>query len=193
VVLSTRSFTQPYYNIDLILETASRVRERHPDVHYLFAGLEGDDGRFREEAERKGMTGWVHWLGRIPHAELPEVLGIADAFLTVPSVDATAVSLLEAMACGTAVVASDLPSATEWVVHGETGLIVPPRDGKRLVTAVDRLLSDGGLRTRLGRAARQVVTERADHDRHMQRVEEIYYDLVAGRTPVPAGGERGEG
>jgi glycosyltransferase involved in cell wall biosynthesis len=186
VVLSTRSFTQPYYNIDVILETAPRVRERHPDVHYLFGGLEGNDERFRREAERKGMTGWVHWLGRIPHGELPAVLGVADAFLTVPSVDATAVSLLEAMACGTPVVASDLPSATEWVRDGETGLVVPPRNATALVNAVDRLLSDGALRARLGRAAREVVAERADHDRHMQRVEEIYYDLAEGRSPRPA-------
>ncbi len=184
VVLSTRSFTQPYYNIDVIVDTAARVREQFPDVHYVIAGNEGDDARFREHAGRLGLRDRVHWVGRIPHAELPGYLTASTVFLTVPSVDATAVSLLEAMACRGAVVASDLPSAAEWIRDGETGLLVPPRDPDALVAAIARFLSDPGLRRRLGEAAEGVVRAKADHDRSMARVEEIYYSLVAGRSPA---------
>jgi glycosyltransferase involved in cell wall biosynthesis len=186
VVLSTRSFTQPYYNIDLIVETAPRVRERFPDVHYIFAGNEGDDARFRERANAMGGEGWMHWVGRIPHEELPAWIAAGTAFLTVPSVDATAVSLLEAMACRAAVVATDLPSAAEWIRDGETGLAVAPRDGDALVKAVVRYLSDPGLRERVGRAAEAEVRARADHDRNMTRVETIYRAFAEGRIPEPA-------
>ena len=69
VVLSTRSFTQPYYNIDLVVDTAARVRERCPGVHYIIAGNEGDDARSAStrggRPRRPGALG-----GRIPHAEL---------------------------------------------------------------------------------------------------------------------------
>jgi glycosyltransferase involved in cell wall biosynthesis len=184
VVLSTRSFTQPYYNIDLVVETAARVRERFPEVHYIIAGNEGEDARFRELAVRAGAGEWMHWAGRIPHEELPAYLSAATVFLTVPSVDATAVSLLEAMACRSAVVATDLPSAVEWIVDGTTGLTVKPRDGDALVAAVLRYLEDPELRDRVGRGAETEVRKRADHDRHMERMETIYHRLAgsgAGR------------
>jgi len=186
VVLSTRSFTQPYYNIDVIVDTAPRVREAVPGVHYIIAGNEGDDGAFRARAEGAGLVDRVHWVGRIPHAELPAYVRAADVFLTVPSVDATAVSLLEAMACRAAIVATDLPSAVEWIVNGETGLTVTPRAADGLVAAITRYLGDPGLRSRVGEAAERVVRAKADHDRSMARVEDIYYDLVAGRAPAPA-------
>jgi glycosyltransferase involved in cell wall biosynthesis len=183
VVLSTRSFTQPYYNIDLIIETAVRVRARHPGVHYIFAGLEGTDVRFRSLAREVGLEENVHWVGRIPHEELPAYLNAATVFVTVPSVDATAVSLLEAMACGGAVVATALPSAREWIRPEETGLTVPPRNRDALVSAVTRLIGDAPLRERLGQAAEREVRARADHDRSMARVEEIYTSLIDGKLP----------
>jgi glycosyltransferase involved in cell wall biosynthesis len=93
------------------------------------------------------------------------------------------VSLLEAMACGAAVVATDLPSAAEWIVNDRTGLTVAPRDEEALQAAVARYLGDPDLRRRLGAAAERLVRERADHDRNMSRVEEIYGALVEGRRP----------
>jgi glycosyltransferase involved in cell wall biosynthesis len=183
VLLSTRSFTQAYYNIDVVVRTAARLQERFPALHVVIAGNEGDDTRFRTEAARAGLLRNVHWVGRIPHAELPAYLAACTVFLTVPSVDATAVSLLEAMACGAAVVATDLPSAAEWIVNDRTGLTVAPRDEEALQAAVARYLGDPDLRRRLGAAAERLVRERADHDRNMSRVEEIYGALVEGRRP----------
>jgi len=81
IVLSTRSFTQPYYNIDLIVDTAFRVRERFPDVHYVFAGNEGDDAAFR--ARSKGAD-WMNWLSRIHHHEITVWIEAAMVFLYVP-------------------------------------------------------------------------------------------------------------
>ena len=106
-------------------------------------------------------------------------------FLTVPSVDATAVSLLEAMACRAAIVASDLPSAREWIRDGETGLVVKARDESALVGAIARFLSDAAFRDRLGRKAEEEVRARADHDRNMQRMEDIYAAFAQGRVPAP--------
>jgi glycosyltransferase involved in cell wall biosynthesis len=183
VLLSTRSFTQPYYNIDVVVAVAARVQERFPDTHVVIAGNEGDDARFRAQAEAAGLTRNVHWVGRIPHAELPGYLTACTVFLTVPSVDATAVSLLEAMACRAPVVATDLPSAAEWVVPESTGLTVPPRDAEALLAAIVRYLEDPQLRRRVGEGAERFVREHADHDRNMARVEEIYRALVEGRRP----------
>jgi glycosyltransferase involved in cell wall biosynthesis len=186
VVLSTRSFTQAYYNIDTIVDSIPLVQQSFPEVVYIIAGNEGSDEAIRARAREKGVEGACRFVGRIPHADLPSFLNSSHVYLTVPSVDATAVSLLEAMATGTAVIASDLPSATEWIRDGESGRVVKPRDVEGLARVTVELLADGNLRRRLGQRAVELVRAGADHDRNMARVETIYRDLVAGRTPKSA-------
>jgi glycosyltransferase involved in cell wall biosynthesis len=177
-ILSTRSFTQAYYNIDIILEAMPRVLKAFPDAVLVVAGNEGDDAEFRKYAERVGVLEHSCFVGRIPHEKLPEYLVAADAFITVPSVDATAVSLLEAMACETPVVASDLASNREWIFDHESGLIVEPRDVEGLSEAIIQYLSSKELRGRVGKRARGIVKENADHETNMKRMEEICLQLV---------------
>jgi glycosyltransferase involved in cell wall biosynthesis len=178
LVISTRSFTQDYYNIDTIIESLPVVRRRLPGVVYLMAGLEGSDGRFKELAERIGAGDSMRFLGRIPHDELPDYIAASDIFLSVPSVDATAVSLLEAMACGTAIVVSSLPSAMEWITGGVNGEVIPPRDVGALAEAVVALALDPERCRSYGRRSVEIVTERADHSANMEKMEEVYRRLA---------------
>lgn len=178
VVLSIRSFTQPYYNIDVIVGIIPAVQAARPDTHFVFAGNEGDDARFRELAGALGLDERAHFVGRIPHEELPAYMVASDVFVTVPSVDATAVSLLEAMSCGSAVIVSNLASSLEWVDPGESGLVVPPRDGQALTEAAMSLIESPELRRRLGEKAVRNMSERADHSKHMARMQRLALDLV---------------
>jgi glycosyltransferase involved in cell wall biosynthesis len=181
VVLSTRSFTQPYYNLDVIIDALVPIRRRFPDLVCIVAGNEGDDAAVRVRARENGVEEACRFVGRIPHAELPAWLTAAQVFVTVPSVDATAVSLLEAMAAGAGIVASDLPSAAEWIEDGVTGRLVPPRDVEALAGAVIGFLADPESRAACGRRAVEVVRRGADHAAHMQVVEDLYRRLVADR------------
>ena len=181
VILSTRSFTQAYYNIDVIIDSIPIVQRQFPGVVYIIAGNEGSDETIRARARERGVEAACRFVGRIPHDDLPAFLTSSHVYLTVPSVDATAVSLLEAMAAGTAVIASDLASATEWIIDGESGRVVRPRDVEGLAAATIELLGDSKARRRYGERAVAIVRAGADHDRSMARVEEIYRQLVARR------------
>lgn len=178
VVISIRSFTQPYYNIDTIVSVVPAVLAARPNTHFIFAGNEGDDDAFRAMARSLAIDERAHFVGRIPHAELPAYLVASDAFVSVPSVDATAVSLLEAMACGTPVIVSSLASALEWVTDGESGLVVPPRDAPSLERAVLRLIDSPDLRAAVGARSAGIVRARADHKVHMARMESLCEELV---------------
>jgi glycosyltransferase involved in cell wall biosynthesis len=178
VVISIRSFTQPYYNIDVIVRAIPGILEQRPDTHFIIAGNEGDDTEFRALAGELSIDDRAHFVGKIPHEELPAYLVASDAFLSVPSVDATAVSLLEAMACGTPVVVSSLDSALEWVTDGKNGLVVTPRDQGALESAVLQLLDSPERRREFGAISAGMVRERADHDAHMSRMEELCVELV---------------
>jgi glycosyltransferase involved in cell wall biosynthesis len=178
VVISIRSFTQPYYNIDVIVRAIPGVLEKRPDTHFIIAGNEGDDTEFRKLAGQLSIDERAHFVGKIPHEELPAYLVTSDAFLSVPSVDATAVSLLEAMACGTPVVVSSLDSALEWVTDGKNGLVVSPRDQRALEDAILSLVDSPERRKEFGTISAGLIRDRADHETHMARMEELCLELV---------------
>ncbi len=185
VVFSPRSFTQPYYNIDTVIAAAARVREREPRARFLFAGYEGDPAPFWRLAQAAGIGDAARFLGRLGHEEFAAALRACDVFVSVPSVDATAVSLLEAMASGCAVVVSTLPSSLEWVRDGESGLAVPPRDAPALAAALLRFAGDPALRRRTGEAALAVARREAGFEANMRHVARIFDSLTTGRDDWP--------
>ncbi len=179
VVISIRSFTQPYYNIDVIVRAIPAILDRRPDTHFIVAGNEGDDAEFRALAgelgdRREGALRREAYRTR----SFRRYLVTSDVFLSVPSVDATAVSLLEAMACGTPVVVSSLDSALEWVTDGVNGLVVPPRDQSALEAAVLTLIDSPERRREFGAVSAKLTKERADHNAHMAKMEELCFELV---------------
>jgi glycosyltransferase involved in cell wall biosynthesis len=174
VFFSPRSYTQPYYNIDVIIAAATRLKSEVPRARFVFSGYEGDPAPFEARVREAGLDDVTRVVGRIPHAEFAEALAGSDVVMTVPSVDATAVSLLEAMACGSAIICSDLPSSVEWIRHGESGLVTPPRDEDALLEAMRAYAADPGLRGAHGRKARDDVHRVAGFEQNMQLVAEIF-------------------
>ncbi|RKZ15205.1 hypothetical protein DRQ50_07775 [bacterium] len=185
VYFSPRSYTQPYYNIDTVIEAAARVRERCPRARFLFTGYEGEPARFREHAEAAGLAGAYVMLGRLPHGEFAEALRACDVFISVPSVDATAVSLLEAMSCACGIIVSSLPSSLEWIRDGQSGLVVPPRDVSALARAMERFAEDSSIRSSAGEAALATAQRWAGFDQNMEHVAAIFDQLVAGGGEGP--------
>jgi L-malate glycosyltransferase len=179
VYLSPRSYTQAYYNIDIIIEAAAIVRRSEPRARFLFCGYEGDPAPFEARTRESGLDGVVKVLGRIAHEEFADVLNAGDVFISVPSVDATAVSLLEAMSCQRAVIVSALPSAMEWVKDGVTGSVVPPRDVRGLAAAMLAYARDPSRRRAHGKAARETALGSFDFDSNMRHVDAIYRRLVS--------------
>ena len=94
--------------------------------------------------------------------DVPELLAAADVFVLSSRSEGAPLSILEAMAAGLPVVASDVGGVGELVVDGETGLLVPPGDPARLAQALARVLDDRALRERLGTAGRARARERFD-------------------------------
>lgn len=85
--------------------------------------------------------------------------------------------LLEAAACGRALVAADAPGSREVVIHEKTGLLVPTRDGKSLAGAIERLAADADLRGRLAGSARDLTVAEFSADRVVQQIVDLYRAL----------------
>jgi len=178
MILSTRSFSRSYYNIDVILEMVPRLVARVPGAVVVFSAYDGDGLDLKRRAAELGVEDSVRFVGRIDHDRLPQAHGAADVFLTVPSLDATSVSLLEAMSCGNAIIASDLPSNREWISDGINGLIVAPRDVEALTKKTVELLGDPELRKRFGERCIEIAHERAGYEENMSRVERLCESVI---------------
>lgn len=186
VYFSPRSYTQPYYNIDVVIAAAARIKAVEPRARFLFSGYEGDPAPFRAMAAAAGLGDETAIVGRLAHDEFAVALRASDVFISVPSVDATAVSLLEAMASGCGIIVSGLASAKEWIRDGESGLVVAPAAEEELVAAMRRFAAEPDLRRRCGAAALQRARADVGFEQNMAVVDGIFAHLVSG-APWPRG------
>jgi glycosyltransferase involved in cell wall biosynthesis len=136
----------PHQGFDTIVHALRAL----PDTELVIVGgprdgaLDSDPevARLRRGATALGVAGRVRFAGPVARSELPALLRSAGAVVCTPSYEPSAVVALEAMACSVPVVASDVGALTDVVVHGVTGLHVPPRDPEALVRAVRVVQTD---------------------------------------------------
>jgi glycosyltransferase involved in cell wall biosynthesis len=115
-----------------------------------------DEGpRARELAADPRLSGRVRVLG--PSSDPAPLYQAADLAVVPSHWESFGISAAEAMASGLAVVASAVGGLTDYIVDHENGLLVPARDPAALAAAIDSLVMDAALRTRLGAAARSTM------------------------------------
>jgi len=127
-----------------------------------------------------GLTEQVHFLGDVPEETLPALYHAADLYVLPANsrAEAFGVALLEAMAAGLPVISTEIGTGTSYVnIHGETGLIVPPRDPERLAQAIAILLNDPALRQRLGAQAQARVRAKFSQATMIERVLDLYSEV----------------
>jgi glycosyltransferase involved in cell wall biosynthesis len=162
----------------VFLGAAARLKEQCPNVRFLVVG----DGAFRPECEALakalGLGGSVRFLGW--RRDIPEVLSALDLVVlpTVMDFEGTPVALIEALATGRAVVATDVGGVVDVIRPGQTGLLVPPNDPSALADAMRRLLGDPRTRETFGRNGQELVRERYPRERMVAETETYYRELL---------------
>ncbi|HHM06078.1 MAG TPA: glycosyltransferase family 4 protein [Gammaproteobacteria bacterium] len=127
-----------------VIECLPALVGRYPDLHYLIVGGASPEGDWRARLERLaaqlGVQERVHCLGALPPEELKTPLSAADLFVLATRNEGWANVLLEAMACGLPVVATDVGGNAEVVCRDELGIIVPFGDNAALRDGIDQAL-----------------------------------------------------
>jgi len=184
VVLCPRAVT-PLYNLDVILKAIPLVRQRVPEAIFIFLDYNTDADYKRQLdmiSKELGMDAVIRWLPSTrSRTEMAKLYRLSEVVVSVPSSDGTPVSVLEAMACGKPVVCTDLPPLREFITSGENGMLVPVRQASPLAEAILQLLAQPEQAYEFGRKACKVVTEKANREVEMQRMEAIYQQLVVPR------------
>jgi glycosyltransferase involved in cell wall biosynthesis len=131
-----------YKGLDMILEGAAALKPGFPDLRLKIAGSGDDVPRLKEKAEALGMAAWTEFLGFVTEARKVELYGEARVAVNSSLKEGWGLTSIEANACGTPVVATDVPGLCDSVRDGETGFLVPFGDAKAFAEAVRRILSD---------------------------------------------------
>jgi glycosyltransferase involved in cell wall biosynthesis len=158
------------------------ARTRARNIHMLVAGggelLDG----FRAQAAEAGLGGRVHFLDRVPHGELTNVLRASDLFvLTTEPPESFGIVLIEAMACGLPAVATDYPGVRA-VVDEQTGILIPAGDSGAAAEALDRLVDMGPEgRASMGRQGREKAERLWAWPALLDRMEAAYAEAIEAR------------
>jgi glycosyltransferase involved in cell wall biosynthesis len=168
-----------FKRLDVAIDALAQLGDSR--VHLVVAGggelLDG----FRDHAASAGASDRVHFLGAVPHAELPEILRAADLFLlTTEPPESFGIVLIEAMAVGLPAVATDYPGVRA-VVDDDTGVLVPRGDPRAVAAVLAELAGEPERRRQMGARGREKAIARWSWPRLVERMDDAYAQAIAAR------------
>ncbi|HEY3581712.1 MAG TPA: glycosyltransferase, partial [Pyrinomonadaceae bacterium] len=162
---------------DDFIRAAAKIAERFPQTHFVLAGVDtSSTGEVRKQLEQVvtelTLNDRFHFLGWLDDAA--KLLAALDVFVSASETESFGLAIAEAMAAGTAVVATATDGAREVVEDQRTGLIVPIGDVPGISSAIAALLADDDQRKHLGSRAKKAVAEKFSLRRMVDEIEKLY-------------------
>lgn len=165
-----------------LLEAVPRLLDRRPAVTVLLAGRRGNATEELEGLHRTLRLGdRVRLLG--VRDDVPELLAAADLFVFPSLYEGLGGVLIEAMALGVPILASDLPAIREVVERGGNAVLVPRANARRLADAMADLLAEPDTRARFAKRSREIFEARFTIDRSARGMAELYRRVAGVRGP----------
>jgi glycosyltransferase involved in cell wall biosynthesis len=176
------------YGIDILIRSFAAMREnvkiKTPDLAKMLRLLIVGEGSDKENLIKLAAdigVGDVTWFeGAVPYADVPVFLKKMDVYAAFSRLDSESfgVAIIEASACGIPVVVSDVDGPCEVVKNDETGFIVPREDVIASAAALEKLVINSALRSRLGAAGRTHVVNNYDWEESVDIMENVYKSVV---------------
>jgi glycosyltransferase involved in cell wall biosynthesis len=176
-ILSNRNLL-PLYNVSCLIRAIPLVLKEEPEVRFLIAGEGAEKESLEEETRRLQVCSATHFLGRIPHEQMPDLLGRTNIFVSTSLSDGTSVSLMEALASGAFPVVTDIPSNREWINDGENGFLVPVGSEIKLAGRIVEAIRNVELVERASQRNQKIVREKAYWEENIDKMVEIYGHLL---------------
>ena len=171
----------PVKNHELFLRAANHfLRQDHRPCLFVVVGDGGQLASLRALAETLDIRKAVRFLGW--RADMARIYQVLDVVTSTSLNEGTPVTLIEAMASGRAIVATDVGGVGDVVTDGETGILLRSRETGELADAWLTLATSPSLRRRIGNAARESVAQRFSKERLLFDMEQIYRDVLETDT-----------
>ena len=160
-------------------EAAKQIIQRYPKVIFQLAGTIDPDNPTsitQQQLEQWQQTTFIQTLGQ--RNDIPNLFSQAHIVVLPSYREGFPKVLIEAAACGRAVITTDVPGCRDAIIPGQTGLLVPVRNAKALAEAIERLIVDKALRQQMGKAGRKLAEERYAIEQVVATHLAIYQELL---------------
>jgi len=167
----------PRKGVDQIVRALARLGGVQPTLNVVGTGPE--EQSLREMANSLGLAGRVTFRGRVAPGEVPALLAEADVFVLASHSEGRPNVVLEAMATGLPVIASDIAGVSEVVEHGRTGLLFDDGEMVQLARCIETLSADQALQRRLGEEGRnRILSKGLTWPNCARKYVEVYRELL---------------
>jgi glycosyltransferase involved in cell wall biosynthesis len=163
-------------NLGTLLEAFARLLPAHPHTSLLIVGDGPDREALKEQAGRLGIAAKTFFPGAT--ADVAAHMRSIDVFVMSSVSESSPNSLMEAMSCGCAPLASELPGNLEVLPEAARALVFPPLDADALASRLAAMLADSARREDLARAARRRIEQSYSIPTIVQQVESLYLRLL---------------
>lgn len=177
IVISTRHLGHGY-DVDIFIRAIPNILNSYKNVRFVIVGDGPLRGQLEKLAVSLGVIDHVEFRGKIPHHDMPRILGRSDVFVTTSPSDGNNVSLNEAMACGVFPVATNIPANRAWIEHGRNGLLFRCRDVDQLAEMIIEALQHPEWRQLTMDINWQIIKKQASWSMSMMEMEHHYLRLL---------------
>jgi glycosyltransferase involved in cell wall biosynthesis len=168
---------EPQKGHRVLLEALTIVRRDFPDVRLVCVGEGALRGEIENRSRSLGLEASVRLVGF--QRNIPEWLALADMVVLPSFFEGLPIAAIESLAASKAVVATAVDGTPEVIIHGKTGLTVPPGNPAALAEAIGRLLGDSEVRKSMGEAGRKWVLENFSQEQQVHKTTGLYLQGLA--------------
>ena len=172
-LLSTRNW-EPIYGVDVIAHAFVDAARQRPGLKLIMLGGGSQAGYLQNIFEEGEVTSQVEFPGLINFSDLPKFYQNADLYVSASHSDGSSISLLEAFACGTPALVSDIPGNREWVQPGFNGWLFPDSNVAALTEAIIHALENRERLPEMGNSARALAERKANWEDSFQKLLHAY-------------------
>ena len=162
-----------------LIDALAILAARRPNLVTLLAGEGPLEDSLRAQCAALGIADRVRFLGY--RRDVPEILEAADIVVLPSLYEGLPLVAIEALAAGRPMVATEVDGTPEVVIHEKTGLLVPPANPAALAAAIERLLNNPSLASRLASDGRKFVNENFAVQRQIEQTAALYSELTGMR------------
>ena len=163
--------------LDTLIKAASLILGVVQDAKFLFVGPDwGDVFLLKELACKLGVKNNVIFAGIVSEEEKLRYYMTADVCVLPSNIESFGIVILESMACGKPVVATRVGGVPDVIKDKENGILVPPKDPKKLADAISYLLTDKAVAVKMGQKGRRIV-QRYSWESVTDQTEEVYWEV----------------
>jgi glycosyltransferase involved in cell wall biosynthesis len=163
----------------MLLRVFAKLSKDNVDIHCILIGDGSLKAKLEELALQLEVNGRIHFTGKVDNPN--RLMSILDLFVSTSFSEGMSNTILEAMACGKPIVATDVGDSGKLVDDGHNGFLVQSEDSIGLEKAIRLILVDKNMLKKCGENSRKIAEQKFDITKMVDRYQDIYFQSIADK------------